>query len=305
MRDIFLPLFITTATTVASVVGSNELDLLLLGWFAALLLVFITAYFANYNFEQYILSLSWYGVLLLGYLTSLLWGVVIVIASLAFGCCLSACIVRGIFTSTDLPPLVYVLKRLLGKLEQRQEVKQPKKGLQESTEVIYGPRQVLVPRHVAVRMRKGNLYTRTVGPGTHFTVGHEYIEQIYNLRPVHRAYRLPRVLTADRYTIDLSIAATYSIDIDERSRLGEQSLTKSDLLSIEQLDRLSLDWEVVVQEVVERNTRLIIATQLFDNLLNAQRQQGIEYKISADIHTELQRWGLRLHWSQLLLIQQH
>ncbi|MCE7987954.1 MAG: hypothetical protein DYG89_42865 [Caldilinea sp. CFX5] len=305
MRDICLPLLITTATTVASVVSGNKLDLLLLGWFAALLLVFITAYFTNYDFEQYILSLSWYGILLLGYLIPLPWGVVIVIASLAFGCCLSACIVRGSFTSTDLSPLLYVLKRLLGKLEPRQEVKQPKKGLQESTEVIYGPRQVLVPRHLAVRMRQGNLYTRTVGPGTHFTVGHEYIEQVYNLRPVHCTYRLPKVLTADGYTVDLSIVATYSINIDERSRLGEQSLTKSDLFNIEQLDRWSLDWEVVVQKVVERNTRLIIATQLFDNLMNAERQQGIENKISADIHTELQRWGLKLHWSKLLLIQQH
>ena len=182
-------------------------------------------------------------------------------------------------------------------------LERPKKGLQEAIQRHYGPRLVVVPRHVAARMRRGDDRTRIVGPGTYLTEPFEYVEQIYNLQPFHRTYQFSKVLTQDLLALNVTVAIIYSINVPEDRWLGTQALTGSDRTKINDIDSWPLEWETVVKETVEKNTRLAIATTLLEDVLNVEQQGNVNNSIRLTVQNAIDDWGLTVHQVELLLIQ--
>lgn len=301
--NLFPTVYVTLVTLIATLSGDYVLGVSALGWAAALILLVFIAYYKQYTREQFIVSLTWYLLLLLCRLTNFPWGVIMLIISLALGLYIGILSVVDMFANSRVSLVNYVGRYLLGELQERQVLATPKKGFQDTPPVSYGPRLVIIQPQTAATMVRGGTLTRIVGPGIYLTEKFEYVEHVFNLRPLHRTYHLQDVLTSEQLTVAIDISITYCILVTRSARFGERALRSVEINHLRRLSSWAVDWETLLHEIVDKNTRSSVGRRELRTGLDVEVHQAIQDEILRRTQSDVAERGLYINELYLLSIQ--
>jgi regulator of protease activity HflC (stomatin/prohibitin superfamily) len=243
------------------------------------------------------------GSILLIYVSSQPSAIVIGAAFSALSFYVSVLGVRDLFAGTGISALDYIVRSFLGELREPQVVEAPRTGVQEQTVYMYGPRNLVVKPDAAVVLIRGSRLTRVQGPGTVVTQPFEYVERIYNLRPIHKSYRFREVLTRDSTPMEVEVSITYGIRVGIGARLGEVELTQQERAALRQLTAWAPDWEAALRDIIEKNLRRAIGTLSLRQVLEVSNQLRAQTETVAVSRADVGRWGLGIYELHIVAVQ--
>lgn len=231
------------------------------------------------------------------------WGIGVAAVTGLLGMILGTSGLSDLFTSTGITPFEYAIRNLSGQLNPPDFVQPPQKGVRVPDEWRFGPRWVTVQPEAAAIMVQGSRQTRVAGPGRYLSLPFEYVERVYNLRPIHKTFRFSDVLTKNRLPTVVEVSVTYGILVGLEGRLGIRPLTEQERTNIRNVASWAPDWEDALRSVVEKYTRISIGHRTIAQALNVVRVTPFEQEITIDTRNEVQTWGIDILALDLVSIQ--
>jgi len=258
MRTYWIPILLTTLAVGIWVSIGHSYNHVGVGWGIALLLSTLSGLVLSYDRDRWTLAIGWFGLLSLSMLVRFPLNIILILGSATLGFGLATLAVRDLFQGTNIRPLNYMIRVLLGLLHEPQTIAPPHNIISEPVAKKVGPRKITIEHEAAVLLEGSTPQVRVYGPGQFVSERSEYVYRVYNLKPLHRNYRFTSVLTKDLLAIQINIAITYGIDVAKEARRGERELMPQEINAIHELNHWAEDWETELRSVVEQNIRHVV-----------------------------------------------